>query len=57
MKFQGLTIGIPREIMKGERRVAATPDTVKKMVLEGATVLVEKNAGVESYFADNLYEE
>ncbi len=31
--------------MKGERRLAATPDTVKKMVVEGAKVLVEKGAG------------
>ena len=45
MKFRGLVIGVPREIMKGERRVAAMPDTVKKMVAEGATVLVEKGAG------------
>ena len=32
MKFQGMTIGVPMEIMHGERRVSATPDTVKKMV-------------------------
>lgn len=42
MKFKGLTIGIPKEIMKGERRVAAIPDTVKKMVSEGADVLTYK---------------
>ena len=26
MSFQGLTIGIPKEIMTDERRVAATPE-------------------------------
>jgi NAD(P) transhydrogenase subunit alpha len=55
MKFNGLTIGIPKEIMKGERRVAAIPETVKKIVSEGASVLVEKDAGVGSYFADAAY--
>jgi len=55
MKFKGLTIGIPKEIMKGERRVAAIPDTVRKMVAEGATVIVEEGAGVGSYFSDEDY--
>ena len=55
MKFRGLAIGIPREIMEGERRVAATPDTVRKMVAQGATVFLEKGAGVGSYFSDEDY--
>lgn len=57
MKFEGLTIGVPKEIMQGERRVAATPDTVKKMVSEGASVLMERGAGAGSYFADASYAE
>ena len=57
MKFQGMTIGVPKEIMHGERRVSATPDTVKKMVAEGATVLVEKGAGDGAFFADGAYVE
>ena len=57
MKFQGMTIGVPKEIMHGERRVSATPDTVKKMVAEGATVLVEKGAGDGAFFADAAYVE
>ena len=55
MKFQGLTLGVPTEIMHGERRVAAIPDTVKKMVAEGAKVLVEEGAGVGSFFSDDEY--
>ena len=55
MKFQGMTIGVPKEIMHGEHRVSATPDTVKKMVGEGATVLVEKGAGEGAFFADSAY--
>lgn len=57
MKFQGMTIGVPKEIMHGERRVSATPDTVKKMVADGATVLVEKGAGDGAFFADSSYVE
>ena len=57
MKFQGMTIGVPKEIMHGERRVSATPDTVKKMVADGATVLIEKGAGDGAFFADNAYVE
>jgi len=57
MKFQGMTIGVPKEIMKSERRVSATPDTVKKMVAEGAKVLVEAGAGEGAFFVDALYVE
>ncbi|WP_298996617.1 NAD(P) transhydrogenase subunit alpha [uncultured Desulfovibrio sp.] len=57
MKFQGMTIGVPKEIMHGERRVSATPDTVKKMVNDGATVLIEKGAGDGAFFADSAYVE
>ena len=55
MKFNDLVIGIPKEIMKEERRVAATPDTVAKMVKEGAVVLVEEGAGIGSLFLDEDY--
>ena len=55
MKFKGLTIGIPREIMHHEDRVAAIPETVKKMANDGATVLVESGAGDGAYFSDDMY--
>ncbi len=55
MKFTDLTIGVPREIMKGERRVSATPETVKKMVDNGAHVIVEKDAGLGSFFYNDQY--
>ena len=57
MKFTGLTIGILKEIMHGEQRVAAIPDTVKKMKDQGARVLVEKNAGEGSFYADAAYKD
>ena len=52
-----MIIGIPKEIMQGERRVAAIPETVKKMIENGATVLFEKGAGVDSHYMDEAYEE
>ena len=53
MQFRGLTIAIPKEIMPGERRVAATPETVEQFVNGGATVLVEKSAGDGAFFTDD----
>ncbi len=55
MKFGGLTVVIPREIMPGERRVAAIPETVEQYVKAGAKVLVEKEAGKMAYFSDDDY--
>ena len=53
MKLKGLTLGIPNEIMPGERRVAVIPETVKKMVADGARVLIEVGAGEGSFFSDD----
>jgi NAD(P) transhydrogenase subunit alpha len=50
-----MIIGIPKEIMHGERRVSATPETVGKFVKDGMTVLVEKSAGEASFFHDGQY--
>ncbi len=50
-----MVICIPKEIMKGESRVAATPETVKKFVADGATVFVEKDAGHASLHDDADY--
>lgn len=44
-----MIIGVPKEIMHGEGRVSATPETVAKMVQDGATVLVETNAGAGAF--------
>ena len=50
-----MVIGVVKEIMHGERRVSAIPETVKKMVSDGHTVLVEKGAGIGSYYMDEDY--
>lgn len=51
-----MVVGIPKEIMNGERRVSAIPETVAKMVADGLQVLVQKSAGEGSYFSDEQYE-
>ena len=52
-----MIIGVPKEIMHDEYRVAAIPETVKKFVADGHTVLVEKGAGVGAFFPDEAYAE
>ena len=41
------TIGVPREVRPNEHRVAATPDTAKKLQKLGFDVLIETGAGAE----------
>ncbi len=50
-----MVIGVVKEIMHGEGRVSATPETVAKYVKDGFTVLVEKDAGVGSLNSDSEY--
>lgn len=52
-----MVIGVPKEIMHGEGRVSAIPETVKKFVNEGVSVLVEKDAGTGSFHYDEQYVE
>ena len=51
-----MRIAVAKERRDGERRVAATPDSVKKLIGLGAEVAVEAGAGVAASFADALYE-
>jgi NAD(P) transhydrogenase subunit alpha len=48
---------IPKERSVAETRVAATPETVKRLCREGLEVWVETGAGARSFFEDRLYEE
>ena len=52
-----MKVGIPKEIYPHERRVAATPDTVEKIVKLGLEVVVEAGAGDAASFADAAYAE
>ncbi len=51
-----MLIGVPKEIMHDENRVAATPETVKQFCADGHTVLVERGAGEGAFFPDAQYE-
>ncbi len=51
-----MRIGIPAETRAGETRVAATPETVKKMLATGHTVLVENGAGAGASIPDSEYQ-
>ena len=47
--------GIPKETAPRERRVAATPDSVKRLVAMGFEVRVEPDAGAGAGYADAAY--
>jgi NAD(P) transhydrogenase subunit alpha len=50
------TIGVPKEIFENEARVAATPDTVKKLQKLGFKILIQSGAGEAANFSDEAYE-
>ncbi len=51
-----MRLGIPKEILEGETRVAASPETVKKFLSRGLEALIEKGAGEASLIPDAEYE-
>ncbi len=50
-----MKLAIPKERRDHEHRVAATPDTVKKLISLGFEVAVEKDAGLMSSIPDGDY--
>lgn len=50
-----MKVAIPREIHPGERRVAATPDTVARLIKLGFSVSVGSGAGAGSSMSDAAY--
>ncbi len=52
-----MLIGIPRETRPGETRVAATPETVKKLAASGKhELVVESGAGLTASIPDAMFE-
>lgn len=51
-----MRIAVPAEAQGTETRVAATPETVKRFIALGASVMVEKGAGLLSGISDADYE-
>ena len=52
----GISVGVPKETGKGETRVAATPDSVKRLVKYGFDINVEEGAGLSAGFRDEDYD-
>lgn len=50
-----LTLGVPRETVDGERRVALVPDVVKRLGAKGVKVVVEPGAGERALIPDQLF--
>jgi NAD(P) transhydrogenase subunit alpha len=50
-----VVIGVPKESVEGERRVAVVPDIIKKYKALGAEVRIECGAGTECYFCDEAF--
>jgi len=53
--YKNLSIGVPKEKFKNERRVAVTPTVAATLIKKGFTVNVEENAGVEANFRNDDY--
>ena len=51
-----MQIGVPTETAVGETRVAVTPETAKKLVAQGHTVLVQSGAGRAASAVDEAYQ-
>ncbi len=48
-------IGVPKETLRGEKRVAATPESIKKFIERGFAVRVENGAGIEAGITDEAF--
>jgi NAD(P) transhydrogenase subunit alpha len=51
-----MKLAVPKEIRPGERRVAATPESVARLLKLGFEVYVESQAGAGAFFGDDDYE-
>ena len=51
-----MQIGVVREVAPGEQRVALVPETVEKLIRQGASVSIESGAGTGAYISDAQYE-
>ena len=50
-----MRLGVPKESCPGEMRVAASPDSVKKLISRGFSVVVEAGAGRGARFSDDAF--
>jgi NAD(P) transhydrogenase len=57
LPYASITIGLPKEIHHGERRVALAPENVATFTKKGFKVVVQSGAGLGAQFADAAYAE
>ncbi|MDD5713009.1 MAG: hypothetical protein PHY31_09685, partial [Smithellaceae bacterium] len=50
-----MKIGVSKEVLPGERRVALTPDICARLKKAGLEIIVEAGAGGEAFFSDDDY--
>jgi len=51
-----MKVGVVKETLPGERRVALVPDTVSKLIAAKLEVAVQTGAGSEAFYADDAYQ-
>ena len=51
-----MKVGVVRETLPGERRVALVPDTVSKLIAAKLEVAVQAGAGSEAFYTDDAYQ-
>ena len=51
-----MVIAVPKEILPGENRVACPPDVASKLIKSGFQVYVEKDAGLNAGYNNEMYE-
>ncbi len=56
-RMNAMVIGIPKETEAGERRTAASPDSIRKLISNGFSIRVEAGAGSESFYSDDDFRE
>ncbi|MGI8429236.1 MAG: Re/Si-specific NAD(P)(+) transhydrogenase subunit alpha [Solirubrobacteraceae bacterium] len=52
-----MLIGVPKETIEGERRVALVPEAVRKLSQQGLEVLVQRGAGEAALIPDSQFEQ
>ena len=52
-----MKIAVLKELADGEKRVSASPETVKKFIALGASITVEKGAGISASVSDQDYQD
>ena len=57
ISYNKLTIGVPKESMPNEKRVAQTPESLSLLIKEGFRALVEAGAGASAECTDAAYSE